>query len=155
MKRPVLTTALLAPALSLLLAACGGADTPGAKAAHDRHDKFEAMGKGFKTIGDELKKDAPDLAKIKEGAGTINGLAPQVKDWFPKGSGPQDGVKTDALAAVWEKPDQFGQAAVKLVEAATALNAAAQSGDLAAVRGAVPPLGASCKGCHDNFRAKD
>ena len=147
--------ALLAPIACLLLAACGGPRTPGETAAHDRHEKFEAIGKAFKTLGDELKKDAPDLAKVKESASAINGYAPQVKDWFPAGSGPHDGVKTEALEAIWRDTDAFGQAAAKLTDAAVALNAAAQSGDLAAVRGAVPPLGGACKGCHDRFREKD
>lgn len=146
---------LLAPALCLVLAACGGPQTPGAKAAHERHEHFEALGKAFKGLGDELKKDAPDRAKIRENAAAINGYAPQVKDWFPAGSGPQDGVKTHALEAAWKESDAFGQAATKLTDAAAVLNAAAQSGDLAAVRGAVPPLGAACKGCHERFREKD
>lgn len=144
---------LLAPILAL--AACGGPQTPGAKAAHERHESFEAIGKAFKTIGDQLKKDAPEVAKIRESAAAIDAKAPQVKDWFPTGSGPQDGVKTHALAAVWKESDAFGQSAAKLVDAANALNVAAQAGDLAAVRGAVPPLGAACKGCHDRFREKD
>jgi cytochrome c556 len=152
MKRLALP-ACLAPLLAL--AACGGPQTPGAKAAHERHEHYEAIGKAFKAIGDELKKDAPDVAKIRENAGLINTYAPQVKTWFPVGSGPQDGVKTHAKELVWTQPDEFGRAATKLVEAAAALNAAAQSGDLAAVRGAVPPLGAACKGCHDRFREKE
>jgi cytochrome c556 len=147
--------ALLLSASCLLLACCGGPQTPGAKAAHERHEHFEAIGKAFKTIGDELKKDTPEVAKIRENAAAINGLAPQVKSWFPAGSGPQDGVKTDALEAAWKEPDALGQAAAKFVDAAIALNTAAQAGDLAAVRGAVPPLGGTCKGCHDRFREKD
>lgn len=146
---------VLAPLACLALAACGGPQTPGAKAAHERHEHFEALGKAFKALGDELKKDAPDTAKVRESAGAINGYASQVKTWFPAGSGPQDGVKTHALQAVWTDPDGFGQAAAKLTDAASALNAAAQAGDLAAVRGAVPPLGAACKGCHEHFRHKD
>lgn len=146
---------LIAPALCLALAACGRPDTPGARAAHDRHENFEAIGSSFKTIGDELKKGAPDIAKIRDGAAKIHGFAPQVKDWFPAGSGPQDGVKTEALATIWQQPDEFQKAAARLVDAAAALNAAAQSGDLAAVRGAVPALGGACKGCHDRFREKD
>lgn len=142
--------------LCVTLAGCGGApDTPGAKAAHERHENFEAIGKAFKTIGDELKKDAPDLAAIKAQTTKINGFAPQVKDWFPAGSSPKDGVKTDALATIWEQPDEFGKAAARFTEAAAALDAAAQSGDVAAVRGATGPLGASCKGCHERFREKD
>ena len=152
--RPIVASLCLAPLLTL--AACdSGPKTPGEKAAHDRHEKFEAIGKAFKTIGDELKKDAPDVARIKESAAAINGYAPQVKDWFPAGSGPQDKVETDALATVWQQRDEFGKAATRLVEAAGALNAAAQTGDLAAVRGAIPPLGAACKGCHERFRAPD
>lgn len=146
---------LLAPLACLALTACGGPKTPGEIAAHERHEHFEALGKAFKSLGDELKKDAPDVAKVKESTTAINGSAAQVKTWFPAGSGPQDGVKTHALEAVWKNPDGFGQAAAKLTDAATALDAAAQSGDLAAVRGAVPPLGAACKGCHEHFRAKD
>ncbi|MBW8753090.1 MAG: cytochrome c [Sphingomonadales bacterium] len=147
--------ALLAAALLLTLAACGGPQTPGAKAAHERHEHFEALGKAFKRLGEELKQDAPDIAKIKTNAAAINRAAGQVKTWFPAGSGPQDGVKTHARETVWSQPDEFGRAAAKLADAAAALSAAAQSGDLAAVRGAVPPLGAACKGCHDRFRHKE
>jgi cytochrome c556 len=146
---------LLAPLACFALAACGGPQTPGAKAAHERHENFEQIGKSFKALGEELKKDAPEVAKVKESTTTLNNYAPQVKTWFPAGSGPQDGVKTHALEAVWKESDAFGQAAAKLTDAAAALDAAAQSGDLAAVRGAVPPLGAACKGCHERFRAKD
>jgi cytochrome c556 len=145
---------LALPAI-LILAACGGPQTPGAKAAKERHHNFEALGKAFKGIGDELKKDAPDTAKIKESAGTIDRLAPQLKSWFPAGSGPQDGVKTHALAVVWSQPDEFDRAAKRLGDAAAQLNNAAQSGDLAAIRGTVQPLGAACKNCHDHFREKD
>jgi cytochrome c556 len=144
---------VLAPVLAL--AACGGPHTPGDKAAHERHEHFKVLGKAFKRLGDEVKKDAPDLATVKQDAATINGTAGQVKTWFPAGSGPQDGVKTHALATVWNQPDAFGQAAKRLTDAATALNTAARSGDLAAVRGALLPLGNACKGCHDHFRHKD
>lgn len=147
--------ALLAPFACFALVACGGAQTPGAMAAHDRHENFEALGKAFKTLGDELKKAEPDIARIQENATAITGKAAELRDWFPVGSGPQDGVKTDALAGVWKEPDAFGRAAAKLVEAATALDAAAQSGNLAAIRGAVPPAGAACKDCHERFRQDD
>jgi cytochrome c556 len=147
--------ALLTPIACLALAACGGPQTPGAKAAHERHKHFEALGKAFKGLGDELKKSAPDLATVREDAAAIDGSATQLKTWFPTGSGPQDGVRTHALAGVWTQPDAFGQKAAKLTDAADALNTAAKAGDLAAVRGAVAPLGAACKGCHDQFRKKD
>jgi cytochrome c556 len=139
----------------LALAACGGPQTPGARAAHERHEHFEAMGKAFKALGDELKQDAPDTATIRKNAAKIDGYASQVKTWFPAGSGPQDKVKTHALETVWTEPDEFDRAAARLTDAAAQLNDAAKSGDLAAVRGAVPPLGAACKNCHDHFRHKE
>jgi cytochrome c556 len=145
----------LAPLACLALTACGGPQTPGEKAAHERHEHFEALGKAMKALGDQLKNNAPDLTEIRANAAAIDSYAPQVKTWFPAGSGPQDGVKTHALAAVWTQPDAFGAKAAKLTDAADALNAAAKSGDLAAVRGAVPPLGGACKGCHDEFRRKE
>ena len=141
--------------LTLALPACSKPDTPGARAAHERHEKFEALGKNSKAIGDELKKSAPDLAQIRTHAAAINALAPQVKTWFPAGSGPEDGVKTHALATVWQQPAEFDAAARRLVDAAASLQTAAQGTDLAAVRGAMPPLGAACKGCHERFREKD
>jgi cytochrome c556 len=144
----------LPAALALGLAACGP-QSPGARAAHERHEHFEAMGKAFKALTDQLKQDSPDLAEIRQSAAAINTYAPQVKTWFPAGSGPQDGVKTDALAVAWTQPDAFGRAAARLGDAAVALDAAARSGDLAAIRGAVPPLGEACKGCHSHFREKD
>jgi cytochrome c556 len=149
--------ALPAPVLVFLLAlaACGGPQTPGAKAAHDRHEHFEALGKDFKGVTDELKRDAPRIEAIRTHTAAINAAAPEVKNWFPAGSGPQDGVKTHALAAVWTQPDEFGRAAARLADAAAALEAAAQAGDVAAVRGAAQPLGAACKACHDRYREKD
>jgi cytochrome c556 len=137
------------------LTACSGPQTPGAKAAHERHEHFEALGKDFKAVGDELKKTAANVEAIRTHTAAINAAAPRVRTWFPAGSGPQDGVKTHALATVWSEPDEFARAAARLTDAAAALDAAAQSGDLAAVRGAMPPLGQACKACHDRFRHKD
>lgn len=144
------------PVLALGLAACSGQpDTPEGRIADQRHENFESIGGAFKSIGDELKKDAPDVAVIRTGAETINGLAPKVATWFPKGSGPEDGIKTDALQTVWTKPEQFQQAASRLVDQAAKFHALAQAGDLAAIGKGAGDLGGSCKNCHDTFRAKD
>lgn len=151
-------TFVVLPALAVALAACGGggqADTPEGRIAHERHENFERIGDSFKTATDELKKAAPDLAVIRASAGAVNALAPQVATWFPAGSGPADGIKTDALQAIWEKPDQFKEAAVRFTNASAQFNAAAQAGDLAAIGKAAQEMGGSCKNCHDSFREKD
>lgn len=150
-------TKILAILPVLALAACGSGqpDTPEGRIADERHESFEAIGGAFKSVTDELKKDAPDLAVIRTGAGKINGLAPQVATWFPAGSGPADGIKTDALQTIWEKPDQFKQAAARLVDASAQFNTVAHADDLAAIGKGAQELGGACKNCHDSFREKD
>ena len=142
---------------ALALAACGGGttDTPEGRIAHERHENFERIGDAFKSVTDELKKASPDLAVIRTGAATINGLAPQVATWFPAGSGPDDGIKTDALQTVWTKPEEFKQAAARFTDASAQFTALTQADDLAAIGKGAQDLGASCKNCHDSFREKD
>ena len=143
---------LLAAVSLLALAACGNPDTPAGRAADERHENYEQIGDAMKAIGDQLKATAPDVAKIQAAAATINGFAPKVESWFPVGSGPADGIKTDALQAIWEKPEEFKQAAAKFVEEAAKFDALAKAGDLAAIGEGMKGLGGSCKGCHDKFR---
>ncbi len=143
------------PLLALGLAACGNPDTPGGRIADQRHENFEEIGAAFKVVADQLKEAAPDKAAVQAAAGTINTFAPQVANWFPAGSSPADGIKTDALPALWEKPDEFKAAAAKFVEEAAKFNALAQAGDMAAVGAGMQALGGACKGCHDKFREKE
>lgn len=147
---------LLAPLLAIGLAGCGSqADTPEARIAHERHENFEKIGKAFKAINQEVKKDAPDMAVVKLNAGRIETLSLQVGGWFPKGSGPQDGVDTDALATVWTEADAFRQATARFVDEAGKFHALAEIGNAAALDAGVKALGGTCKGCHDRFREKD
>ena len=143
------------PLLALGLTACGNPDTPAGRAADSRHENFEHIGDAFKVVSDQLKATAPDVAKIQAAAATINGFAPKVEIWFPAGSGPADGIKTDALQTVWTKPEQFKQASAKFAEEAAKFQAVAQAGDVAALGEGMKGLGGACKGCHDNFREKD
>jgi cytochrome c556 len=144
-----------APLLALALTSCGNPDTPAGRAADARHESFEEIGDATKVIFDQLKEAKPDLAKIQASAAAINALAPKVETWFPAGSGPDDGIKTDALQTIWTKPEEFKQAAAKFVEESAKFNALAQAGDLAAIGEGMKGLGGSCKGCHDKFREKE
>ncbi|HMO67168.1 MAG TPA: cytochrome c [Novosphingobium sp.] len=146
----------IAPLLALALAACGGnPDTPAGRAADARHDSFEQIGDAMKSMGDELKAAKPDMAKIQIAAALINSLAPKVETWFPAGSGPDDGIKTDARQEIWTKPDEFKAASAAFVAEAAKFNAVAQAGDLAAVGAGMQALGGTCKGCHDKFKKPD
>ena len=124
------------------------------KVMHDRHENYEKIGDAMKVIGRELKGDSPDLAQVRQNANVIATLAPQVKTWFPQGTGPDVG-KTDAKAEVWQKPDDFAAKARDFETAAAAFKTAAAGNDVAAMRAAQGNLGKSCKACHDLYRTKD
>lgn len=120
----------------------------------ERHENYEKIGDAMKVISRELKGDSPDLAQVRQNADVIANLAPQVKNWFPEGTGPDVG-KTHARAEIWQKPEDFAAKAGDFEQAAAAFRTAAQSDDVAAIRAAQGKLGQSCKACHDLYRAKD
>lgn len=119
-----------------------------------RHDNFEEIGDAFKAIRGELEGSEPDYAKIATQAQIIDTNAGKVGDYFPEGTGP-DAVKTEALATIWEKPEEFSAAVDKLTTASATLLTAANAADASAVGAAVKDLGSSCKSCHDQFREED
>jgi cytochrome c556 len=139
--------------VSLGLAGCAATDdTPGGKAAQERHERFEELGEAFKKLNDQLKSGTPNFAEIKGDAAKISALAPQIKDWFPAGSGPQDGKRTDAKAEVWTRPAEFQQAAARFGDTVNALNATIATGDTTAIAASARTMGGACKNCHDKFR---
>ena len=120
-----------------------------------RDKSYHQIGKAFKGIGDQLKKPEPELAVIRQHAATLDTLSREVNGWFPVGTGPDSGIKTAALPAIWERPAEFSKQAGAFAAAAHRLNLAAAGGDLAAVKAAVPAVGATCKSCHQSFNGKD
>ena len=116
-----------------------------------RHEDYEKIGDSMKVISRQLKGDSPDLAQVRQNAGVIATLAPQVQGWFPAGTGPDVG-KTEAKAEIWQKPEDFAAKSRDFTKAAQAFQAAANGGDLAAIRSAHGNLGKSCKACHDLYR---
>ena len=133
------------------------ASAPADKAASmkERHHHFHELGAAFKGVLDEFKKPDPSAVELQKYTAALDALAPQVPSWFPVGTGPETGIKTQALATIWQKPDEFKKDAAALAVAAHTMNVAAQSGNLDAVRASIQPLGLACKSCHEVFRAKD
>jgi cytochrome c556 len=119
-----------------------------------RHENYEKIGDAMKAVSRELKGASPNLEKVRAGAATVARLAPQVPTWFPAGTGPDVG-KTEARAAIWEKPEDFAAKAQSFREAAAAFETAARGSDLAAIRSAHANLGKSCKACHDLYREEE
>lgn len=130
-------------------------DTPAGKAVLARHQNFKQLGGAFKAIVDEIKKGAPDRAVIAANAQKMNTLASQEASWFPKGSGPDSGVKTDAKPEVWSDSQGFAAAVQRLQTETGRLQLAATSGDMDALRTQVQATGGACKNCHDKFRVPE
>lgn len=151
---------ILCTAVAGLLAACSGeapadgAGDAGGKPAEiaERQKNFKTIADSFKAIRGELEKDAPDFAVISAQAGEINTLAQKIETLFPAGTGMGDGHDTEALPAIWEKPEEFKAAGQKLIDESASLMTLASGGDKAAVGAQAMAMGGACKGCHDNFR---
>lgn len=153
---------LVLAAMGGALSACSGAASGDAKptgevpaAIKERHDNFEAIGKAFKSVRGELEKGTPDFTLIAANAGDINARAGKITGHFPAGTSVDDGYKTEALATIWTKPEEFKVAAQKLVDESAKLASIAGSGDKAAVGAQAMAMGGTCKGCHDQFRLDD
>jgi len=168
------TGAALAAILGLgLLGACGGSGSEGGTPAADaepvvlengltpqeqiemRQTQLKKFGKAFKAMNDELKSSSPDVAAIQAAAATLPVESAGMEDWFPAGSGPESGVKTDALPAIWENRADFDEKIVKFKAASDVLVAASATGDLTAIGDAFGMTGGTCKSCHDTYRKDD
>lgn len=126
------------------------------KAAYEaRHEGFEDIGDHFKAINRELKGGSPSIERVQREAAALAEKAKQVPGWFPAGTGPESGTRTRAKAEIWANNQDFQQRAQTLGQASSAFAQAAQSGDLAAIRAAMPALGDSCKQCHDRYRGPE
>jgi cytochrome c556 len=133
-----------------------GAGTPQDHKAvmHARHEHYEEMGRAMKGVNDQMKAGSPDMAAVQRHAATIHGFGPQILGWFPEGSGPEAG-KTRAKAEIWSDAATFRSAVERFQQASGAFKQAADGGDAAAVRAALPALRQSCSNCHDRFRGPD
>lgn len=156
----------VAAALAASLAACSGEGASdntasGAPAGDappvlkERHDNFEGIGDAFKAVRGELEKDTPDFTLIAAKANDINARAMKIETHFPAGTAREDGYDTEALATIWQKPDEFKAAGQKLIDESAKLAAVAGEGDKAATAAQAMAMGGACKGCHDQFRFDD
>jgi len=129
--------------------------SPATKTSYARHAHFEELGKNFKAMNDELKKDNPDKALLASSAKTVNTLATGLPSWFPKGTGVEARPKSLAKPDIWTDAAGFSAAAANLQVQASKLNQAAMSGDVGAVKAQFRPTGGACKNCHDKFRKEE
>ncbi len=132
-------------------------DSAGDKGAiiRARQENLKKMGAANRAMADELKKPTPDVAVFKANTDLIAGLAPDLINWFPAGTGMESGVKTAAKAEIWSQPDQFKAAHARFVAEAAKFQTTAATGDVAAITAGVEQLGLSCRNCHQVNRQRD
>jgi cytochrome c556 len=122
---------------------------------HARHEGMETIGKNNKVVSRELRASSPDMGAVRSAAANIAKLSFEAGAWFPQGTGPAVG-KTGAKADIW-LPQNKADFATKLHNfqvAAPKFQAAAAGNDLAATKARYAELGATCKACHDKYRAE-
>ena len=115
-----------------------------------RQSAFTVMANSFGKIGAVVKGEAPfnkdEVAKNAAVVATLSSLP-----WQAFGPGTEGGK---AQSDVWSDNAKFKAAADKMQLAVADLNKAAQSGDLDSIKKTFGAAGATCKGCHDDFKKK-
>ena len=115
-----------------------------------RQSAFTVMANSFSKIGAVVKGEAPynkdEVAKNAAIVAMISTLP-----WQAFGPGTEGGK---AQSDIWSDNAKFKAASEKMQLAVVDLNKAAQSGDLDNIKKAFGATGATCKGCHDDFRKK-
>jgi cytochrome c556 len=156
--------------LAATLAACGGEAAAPTAAYHGddplpngmtvkeqieaRQHNLKDLGGAFKTVNDQLKTPEPQHEQIRLAAQEIRSHSKDIANWFPANTGPESGVKTEALAAIWADDPGFKAAAQKFSDEAARLADVVMADDLEAIKTQAQATGGSCKGCHDTFRQK-
>jgi cytochrome c556 len=115
-----------------------------------RQSAFTVMANSFGKIGAVVKGEAPynkdEVAKNAAVVATLSTLP-----WQAFGPGTEGGK---AQPEIWSDNAKFKAASEKMQLAVADLNKAAQSGDLENIKKTFGAAGASCKGCHDDFKKK-
>lgn len=114
---------------------------------------YRELGAAFKGINDGLRGE-PQTVLIQQSARAVVNASRQQYTWFPGGTGPLPGIKSAAKPDIWARPAAFKAAQDAFAREAAAMQRAAAGGNVAAMRTQAKKLGASCKGCHDQFRSK-
>ncbi len=148
--RPLLLSSLLA-----LLPLTAVAD-PG-ETVEARRGYFALVGTEFGPLAAMAKGEMPyDAALAKAHAADLVALASYTQGdlLLPGTSRAEMPGKTRATAKIFEDPADYAAKGTAFYEAVMALNTVAGEGQ-AALAPAVGKLGGTCKGCHEDYRAKD
>ena len=114
-----------------------------------RQNAMKAVGGHMGAIADIMRGKVSHTGHLQTHANAMADMAAIAPALFPEGS-----AGGDALPAIWEDAEDFKAKLDAFREAADGFKAAAGTGDMAQIGGALRSLGQSCKGCHDSYRAE-
>lgn len=116
---------------------------------------MKQIGRSFKTINDQVRSGAPDAAIVNANARQLAGLAAKVPGWFPSGTGPGAGIKTNAKPEIWTRSANFRAEAAAFTAATRSLAAAAaKKSEPALLKPHIRRVGGACKSCHTAFQVQ-
>lgn len=151
MNRSLLAVAALAGA-ALSLPAAAQFQKP-EDAIKYRQSAFTVMAGSLGRVGAMAQGRVPFDAKVAaEHANIVATVAALPFTGFVEGS--DKGMPHRAKPEIWRESAKFKAAADKMIVEVGKLDAAAKAGNLDAIKAAMGGVGASCKACHDDFRAE-
>jgi cytochrome c556 len=150
------TVRLLAPALLLACAASAvhaqGQPTKGEQALKYRKAVYQAIAWNFGPMSQMAQGKIPfDAKEFELRAGRVAALAPMLSESYSADSSGVAGSK--AKPELWANRADFDAKMNDLVERSAALAAVAKGGDAAKSKQAFLDTAATCKACHDKYKA--
>jgi cytochrome c556 len=132
----------------------GGGPSPAERAIEYRKALYTVIGANYTPIGNVLQgRGEYNAADVAKRADRVAFLAAMANEAFPEIS--KEG-NTKAKPDIWTNPDDFAQKVKAFTESTAALATLVKTDktNSAAFKAAAGKVGESCKGCHDNYRAK-
>jgi cytochrome c556 len=117
-----------------------------------RKNSFFVMQQNFGRVAGMAAGKIPFDAKVAAHSAEVADFVGKLP-WAAFGADTDLG-DTKAKPEIWSNKTKFDDAAKKMMEEMSKLNAAAKSGNLDQIKQAVNATGGTCKSCHDDFRSK-
>ncbi len=114
-----------------------------------RQSAFFLMGQQMGRINGQLRADKPNVQTIQSAAALLNAVDQAPYEGFGPGT---ETLKSRTKPELYRDGPKVRELAERMQAEVTKLDAAAKSGDLAAIRAAFGAVGQSCKACHDQYR---
>ena len=119
-----------------------------------RQAHMKQLRESMKALGAFAQGQSTDVGKTRAAAAVLTRVGAAMPHLWPAGT--QVGVgESNTRASLWKERDQFAARVAQFQTAASGLNAAAATGQRAQVAQRLGAVGATCKGCHDEWQVKD